>query len=197
LNAAAEAVFEHDVHGVVVGRQGNRGPLAAPQGAYRCAGDDRWVAVAVADDAQWEALRAHLGWAEDAALATVEGRRAAHDELDRRLGAWFATQVDPGGTAEALAAAGVPAEVVIPARDVDANPQLRHRGLFELEDHPVTGTTELPTLPFRFASVGAWMRFPSPTLGQHNDEVLGEIAADAELETLREAGAIGDRMAGA
>ncbi|MCU1487169.1 MAG: L-carnitine dehydratase/bile acid-inducible protein [Actinomycetia bacterium] len=193
LNAAAEAVFEHDVHGVVLGREGNRGPLAAPQGAYRCAGDDAWVALAVADDVQWEALRGHLGWEPDAGLATADGRRAAHDALDERLGAWFASQ-DAVAAAEALAAAGVPAEVVIAARDIDANPQLRHRRLFEVEDHPVTGRTDVPTMPFRFASVERWMRLPSPTLGQHNDEVLGEVADADELAALRRAGAIGERM---
>jgi crotonobetainyl-CoA:carnitine CoA-transferase CaiB-like acyl-CoA transferase len=93
-----------------------------------------------------------------------------------------------------IAAAGVPAEVVIAARDIVQNPQLRQRGLFEVEDHPITGRTELPTLPFRFRSVERWMRRPSPTLGQHNDEVLGEVAGAEELSALRSAGAIGDRV---
>ena len=52
-------------------------------------------------------------------------------------------------------------------------------------------------MPFRFASVERWMRLPSPTLGQHNDEVLGEIADAEELAALRAAGAIGERMGGA
>ena len=30
-------------------------------------------------------------------------------------------------------------------------------------------------LPFRFASVERWCRFPAPTVGQHNDEVLGGL----------------------
>ena len=196
LNAAVEAVFEHDLHGVVVGRAGNRSDVAAPQGVYRCAGDDSWVALAVADDEQWEALRAHLRWPSDPSLATAAGRRDAHDDLDARLAAWCATR-DAAEVADALVANGVPAEVVIAARDMVHNPQLRHRGLFEVEDHPLTGRTEMPTLPFRFASIDRWMRRPSPTLGQHNDEVLGEVAGADELAALREAGAIGDRVTGA
>ena len=97
LNAAVEAVFEHDLHGVVLGRAGNRSDVAAPQGVYRCAGDDSWVALAVADDEQWEALRAHLGWPSDPSLATAAGRRAAHDDLDARLAAWCASQGCGGG----------------------------------------------------------------------------------------------------
>jgi len=194
LNAAVEAVFEHDLHGVAPGRDGNRSRGGAPQGVYRCAGEDEWVALGVADDEQWESLRGVLGWEPEVALAGSTGRRTAHDALDARLGEWFAarTAAEAAGT---IVAAGVPAEVVIAARDVAHNPQLRHRGLFEVEEHPLTGRTELPTLPFRFDSIDRWMRRPSPTLGQHNDEVLGEVAGAAELAALRVAGAIGDRVA--
>ena len=55
--------------------------------------------------------------------------------------------------------AGIPSAVVIPPCDVAANPQLRSRGLFELEEHPVTGAHEIPTLPFRFSRVDRWLTF--------------------------------------
>jgi crotonobetainyl-CoA:carnitine CoA-transferase CaiB-like acyl-CoA transferase len=182
----------------VLGREGNRGAVAAPQGVYRCA-DEAWVALAVADDAQWSALRTALGapaWAVDAVLDDHAGRGAAHDVLDIELGRWFAGR-DAAGAVEALSGAGVPAEVVIPAREIAHNPQLRHRGLFEVEDHAVTGSNELPTMPFRFASVDRWLRRPSPTLGEHNDEVLGAIAGEDELARLRASGGIGERVRGA
>src|SRR6516164_3300648 len=103
------------------------------------------------------------------APATTEGRRAAHDRIDGELARWTAPQ-DVGTLAERLVAAGVPAAEVITPRDMVANPQLRHRRLFEVEDHPVTGRHELPTFPVRFAHVEHWHRRPSPTLGQHNAE---------------------------
>jgi crotonobetainyl-CoA:carnitine CoA-transferase CaiB-like acyl-CoA transferase len=91
----------------------------------------------------------------------------------------------------------VPAEVVIAARDVLLNSQLRDRGLFETEDHPVTGPHPVPTLPFRFAHVRGWLRAPSPTLGQHNDEVLGALGVDAdERAALRARHVIGERLVG-
>lgn len=196
LAVAAEAVFEHDLHGVTLGRDGNRSDVAAPQGAYRCRGDDAWVALAVAADEQWEALRSVLGRPDEPHLTTKAGRRAAHDELDERLAGWFAEQ-DADAAVELLVAAGVPAATVIPSREVVDNPQIQARGLFEVEHHPVTGDARLPTVPFRFSSVDAWLRRPSPTLGEHNDEVLGEVAGPDELEALREAGAIGERARGA
>jgi crotonobetainyl-CoA:carnitine CoA-transferase CaiB-like acyl-CoA transferase len=85
-------------------------------------------------------------------------------------------------------------EPVVAGRDQARNPQLRHRGLYEVEDHPVTGANEVPTMPFRFASVERWLRRPSPTLGQHNDEVLAEVASAEELADLRSRGLIGDDL---
>ena len=198
VNAAAEQVIEHDTTGVLLTRTGNRGPVAAPQGVYPCAGDDTWIAVAVATDEQWGALRAALGdpeWAAGADLASADGRRAAHDVIDDALAAWCGTR-QAEEAAELLAAAGVPAEVVIAARDMVDNPQLRHRRLFEVEDHPVTGRHPLPGQPFRFRHVDRWARTPSPTLGQHNDEVLGELLSADELARLRDAGVVGERPTG-
>jgi crotonobetainyl-CoA:carnitine CoA-transferase CaiB-like acyl-CoA transferase len=203
LNAAAEQVVEHGASGTVLTRQGNRGPLAAPQNVYACAGDEEWLALAVTDDEQWARLRKVLGdpaWARDHALATLDGRRAAHDRIDEELAAWCATR-DAAATADELSEAGIPAGYVIDARDVVKNPQLRHRGYAEVEEHPVTGAHPIPMVPFRFRTRRdtGWLRRPSPTLGQHNDEILGgELGlTDAELAGLRDAGQIGERPVGA
>jgi crotonobetainyl-CoA:carnitine CoA-transferase CaiB-like acyl-CoA transferase len=200
LNVAAEQVIDYCVSGEVLHRAGARGPTAAPQGVYQCTGDDRWVAIAIATDNQWDALRGALGdpeWARSESLATVDGRRAAHDAIDAQLAAYCATR-DADDVVELLWSAGVPVGDVVRPREILYNPQLRHRGLFETEDHPVTGKTELPMMPFRFDTVDAWMTRPSPTLGQHNDEVLAELGVDANTRAaLRAAGLIGDRPAGA
>ena len=199
LNVAAEAIVDYGAGAPAPGRLGNRGPDAAPQGVYPGSADDSWVALAVETDAQWDALVRVLGspaWATDAALRTADGRRAHHDLLDEHLGAW--TTGRPAEQAAAcLSAAGVPAEAVIAARDVLDNPQLRERGLFETEHHPVTGPHPVPTLPFRFAHVAGWLHAPSPTLGQHNDEVLGALGVDAdERAALRASHVIGERLVG-
>ncbi|HEY7106962.1 MAG TPA: CoA transferase [Acidimicrobiia bacterium] len=199
LNAAAEQVIEHCVSGTLLTRDGARGPVAAPQGVYRCIGDDRWVAIAVATDEQWSALRDALGdpeWARPARLDRAEGRRDAHDALDEALGAWCATR-SVEEVVDRLWPAGVPVGDVIRPREILHNEQLAHRGLFETEDHPVTGPIELPTLPFRVDGVDSWMARPSPTLGQHNDEVLAELGVDEGARAaLRSAGVIGDRPVG-
>ena len=200
LNAAAEQVVEYCSSGTLLGRDGNRGPSAAPQGVYPCRGDDEWIAVAVASDEHWRALRALLGspsWMCNDDLSVVAGRRIAHDAIDRELSLW--TQQHPANTmVQMFLDAGVPAAVVIPPRDIAANPQLRHRRLFEVEHHPVTGDHEVPTLPFRFSRVGHWLRSPAPTLGRDNDSVLAELGySRAETQRLHEAGFVGEVPKGA
>ena len=201
LNVAAEQVLEYSAHDRLLLRQGNRSPQAAPQGVYRAGGDERWLAVAVATDDQWRALAGMVGpaLARRPDLATAAGRQAGHDELDRILAGWCAGQ--PVETlVEALLAAGVPAAEVVAPRDIAANPQLRARRFYETFDHPVTGRHDLPGLPFRMVGRrGGWLRSPAPTLGQHNDEVIGGllgVAAD-ELDHMAADGLIGTRPAGA
>jgi crotonobetainyl-CoA:carnitine CoA-transferase CaiB-like acyl-CoA transferase len=199
LNVAAEAIVEFGAGGPVLGRQGNRGPDAVPQGVYPAAGEDSWVAIAVEEDTQWTALVRVMGspaCATEAELVTAEGRRSYHDRIDDHLSAWT-TRHSAEQAAATLSDAGIPAAVVIAARDAIHNPQLQARGLFELEDHPITGTHPVPTLPFRFSHVTRWMRSPSPTLGQHNDEVLGEIGVEADTRTsLRSRHVIGEQLVG-
>jgi crotonobetainyl-CoA:carnitine CoA-transferase CaiB-like acyl-CoA transferase len=77
------------------------------------------------------------------------------------------------------------------------NPQLRDRQFFEVVTHPVIGSIEVPSLPFRAATATReWNRTPSPTLGQHNDEVLGGLfgLSEEQLSSLRSAGVIGNRL---
>ena len=96
-----------------------------------------------------------------------------------------------------LVEAGVPAA---PARDPrlqHENPQHAHRGLFEMVDHPAVGTHPMPGMPYRFASVDRWITSPSPTLGQHNHEILAELGLSAdEIAALEADGVIGTRPRG-
>lgn len=202
LNIAAEQVLEWTAYGQLMQREGNRSPLAAPQGLYPCAGGssatDGWLALSIATDAQWRALRGALGdpeWASSAALDTRAGRQAAHDAIDEQLRAWTRQRERAALVAE-LRSLGIPAsEVADPCRLLQTNPQLQARRYFEALDHPVVGAMPLPSLPFRFASVDHWLRTPAPTLGQDNDRVLGGILglSTAELRSLADEGVIGDR----
>jgi crotonobetainyl-CoA:carnitine CoA-transferase CaiB-like acyl-CoA transferase len=176
--------------------------VAAPQGLYACRGDEQWLALAVATDAQWHSLRQLLGdpaWACDAAFDHGSGRRRAHDVIDEHLRAWAAEQ-DAGAVVERLCAAGVPSARVVDPIELLDNPQLRARGTLEAVDSPLLGRHETLSLPFRYASRHEpWTRHPAPTLGQHNREVLVDVLGldDAAVEQLVEDAVIGNEPVGA
>jgi crotonobetainyl-CoA:carnitine CoA-transferase CaiB-like acyl-CoA transferase len=200
LNAAAEQVIEYTAHGRILERQGNRGPDAAPQGLYRCLGPDSWLALAVANDAQWEALKGVLGnppWVNKPEFSTPAGRRLGHDAIDGELQV-FASSCEVSDIVERLVQAGVPAGQVHDPRRMDSHPQLRARGYFEPLDHPVVGPHAVPSLPFRFASLDRWFRTSAPTFGQHNHAILGDILGldAASIEQLEAEGVIATRPSG-
>jgi crotonobetainyl-CoA:carnitine CoA-transferase CaiB-like acyl-CoA transferase len=205
LNIAAEQVIEHSAHGALLTRTGNRGPCAAPQNLYLTAQppdgrDDSWVAVAVAEDEQWEALRDALGdpgWAVDPTLGTAAGRVAAHDMIDAHLGDWCRER-QADDIVATLWAAGVPVGKVVPPHEQPALDQLAHRMFFEEVDHPVIGRSRYSTLPFR-SSHGP-ERFHTrhaPLLGEHNTELLAGLGLTAgEIEALESGGIIGRSIPG-
>ncbi len=205
LNVAAEQLVEFSAHGRLMEREGNRSPLAAPQGLYPCAGSqpgqERWLALSIANDAHWSSLRQVLGapdWAAASRYETHAGRREGHDEIDRELRRELA-EWDRTELVERLLAAGIPAAPVADPRILSrTNEQLRARGFFESPTHPVVGTLPIPGQPFRYERVGSWVRSPAPTLGQHNREILGELLglSDAELEALAEEKVIGTQPEG-
>lgn len=178
LNVTAAQTIEYQVFGSVLGRCGNRGHPSATQDLYRCAGDDMWIAVSAHTDAQRKSLSELTGGAG--------------------LADWFAGQ-DLDGVLGVLASAGIPAAAVVSPSLVTENPQLGHRGFFELLHHPRTGVGMYPTPPFApLAGADRWLHRPPPTLGEHNREVLTELCGltDADLERLTAEGVIGTRPKG-
>lgn len=176
-------------------RSANRSKDAAPQGTYPCAGDDQWCAIAVETEAQWESLVRVLGdpeWAQDETLATVEGRLAAHDDIDERLASWTRERSAPE-VMETLLAAGVPAGRVQRSRDLLEDPQLQHRRFHREHEHGEMGRVPYSGHAYGIAGYDHGPRFAAPCLGEHSFEVLTETLAftDEEAAELIAAGAVG------
>jgi crotonobetainyl-CoA:carnitine CoA-transferase CaiB-like acyl-CoA transferase len=202
-NLSAELIVEWSGNERALPRDGNRDPNVAPQGAYPCLPGDfgpEWVALTVAGDDGWNELTSVLGrddWAADARLATLDGRRNRHDELDAGIAEWTATRAATD-VIDALRASGVAVGRLLQVPRMFDDPQLVERGYYVELDHERTGTRRYPGWPMRFSSGWRQHRRGAPTLGQHNDEILGdELGLNTpELDRLRDAGVIGDRMTG-
>ena len=202
LAIAAEQVVEHSAHGALLQRDGNRSPVAAPQNLYPTAdldedgSRDAWVAISVATDDQWLALRDALGrpeWARDESLLGAAGRRAQHDALDAHLSTWCAGRT-AAEVVDVLWGAGVPVARVLQPHEQPTLPPLQHRGFFESVDHPVAGAARHSTLPFRSSrDPERFHRSAAPLLGEHTEAILGELGVSPDdLAGLRETGVIGD-----
>ena len=179
------AVLDYTVNGRSWRREGmppgNRAwePAIAPHNTYRCRGEDRWIAVAVTHDGEWEALVRALdepGWARDPRFATNEGRLAHQDELDSHIAAWAAEQ-DDYAAMELLQAAGVRAGVCQKASDrFERDPQLAARDWWHRLAHPELGDCDYDGIVPKLSRTPGQLRSASPMLGADTWEVLAEVA---------------------
>ena len=196
------AILEYMVDGGEVEPVGNGSTEAAPHGVYRCRGDDRWCALAVFTDEEWQGFKRALGnppWAENRKFATLTGRLKHSEELNRLVEGWTKKR-----TAEEVMALlqgqGVAAGVVQDASDLANDPQLRERGFFIELDHPELGKTISDAVPIRLSDTPAIRlsdtpaRYTraAPVLGQDNDYVYGKLLGLSrdELTELKKQGII-------
>ena len=191
---AVEALMDLRLNARVAGPLANRSQRLAPQGAYRSAGDDCWLALSVESDRQWGALCAVLGRPELAArFPSAAARREAHDEIDRAIESW-SMDLDHNESARRLQAAGVPAGPVLANWEIVSDPHLHERGYWVDTVHPEVGYQRYEGLPWRLSRTPpARPARAAPRFGEHNAEVLAELGVGAgELSALRASGAVLD-----
>ena len=190
------ALFEYQMNQRLPDRAGNRSPWAAPQGCYRCAGDDRWVAISCVNDAEFERLAGAMGhaeWVTDERYATVLARHEHHDELDAAISEWT-SQRDHYDVMHTLQAAGVKAAAVLDGKEALLDPQFAARKQFDVIEQPLLGKRPLHKhVAARFRRFETAPRRPAPLFGEHNDEVLREVGySDEEIASLKESGVVAD-----
>lgn len=171
----------------------------APHNVYPCAGNDRWIAIAVSSDAEWRALQQVMSdpaWARDARFNAAPSRWQHRHDLDQHLAQWTATQEDTA-LAKVLQRYGICAGAVLTAADLVNDRHLRERGFlqdFRNERVPSVGARTYAGRPFRVPGVPMKIRHAA-TLGEHNPAVLQEVAglSQKEIAALAEAGVISDK----
>jgi crotonobetainyl-CoA:carnitine CoA-transferase CaiB-like acyl-CoA transferase len=163
-------------------RLGNRSEQAAPQGCYRCAGQDEWCAISVQTDQHWQALANIIG-IHNVRYENVVDRLKHHDELDRIIEGW--TMDRPDTTVESiLRGVGVPAERMRRARDTLADEQTGR--FYRPVEDPPGHQTLMAALPLGFSRSVLPALSQSPKVGEHTTDVLEEwlgLSAE-EIEAL-------------
>ena len=156
---------------------GNGDAYHFPHGCYRCAGEDRWVALSAPDQRAWQGLATVIGrveWVDDATLTESAGRRARAAEIDPVIAGW-ARERECEAAMLALQAAQVPATIAHDARTLLADPHLLARGFFQMLEHPEAGKQSIYGPIWRFDGHEGRLGRPAPVLGADSDYVLREI----------------------
>jgi crotonobetainyl-CoA:carnitine CoA-transferase CaiB-like acyl-CoA transferase len=177
----APAYMDYLLNGRIAGPMGNRHPLgvATPHGVFPCAGEDRWISIAVFTDEEWQALADAMGhpdWARE--FADTARRRRDIDVLHEKLSHWT-LGFDDYELAKRLQQHGVAAAPVLNVADLLNDPHYKARGTFIEVTHP---------LGFKETIYGAYVKTsgaqprvtPGPVMGRDNEHVFMELMGLSE-----------------
>jgi crotonobetainyl-CoA:carnitine CoA-transferase CaiB-like acyl-CoA transferase len=186
------ALVRQQITGKPLLRVGNRVADAAPHGVFPCQGDDRWLAIAVCNDAEWRALCECMSQpklADDPRFATHPLRKTNEDALEITIAAWTITQ-DVFAAMHSLQSAGVAAGVAQNANDLlERDPQLKAREFLVDIEHPVLGVFGHQSPPYKLSRTPAKVK-RAPNLGEHSREVCVNTlgVSPEEFERMHAAG---------
>jgi crotonobetainyl-CoA:carnitine CoA-transferase CaiB-like acyl-CoA transferase len=176
-------------------RIGNRSRHAAPHGCYPCRGEDRWCAISVATESEWERFCGVLGrreWLVDPRFASLAARLDHVEELDAEIAARTLDRADYE-LMNALQEVGVAAGVVQNVEDLARHDEhLASRGFFESVEHAAKGTVTATGIPLGLTGTPGRSGLAGAAPGQDNDFVFGTLLglSEQEIEEAVEQGAI-------
>ena len=178
MQMVGPAFMDYAMNGRVAGPIGNKHPraIAAPHGVFPCAGDDRWISIAVEEESEWQALVAAMGsphWAESPEFISLQGRLDHIEMLHEQMALYTQDRDDRELTAK-LQAVGVAAAPVLNVGDLLHDPHFKARNTFIEVDHP---------LGFRETIYGSYVKLshspvtvkPGPVIGQDNEYVFRKV----------------------
>jgi crotonobetainyl-CoA:carnitine CoA-transferase CaiB-like acyl-CoA transferase len=183
--AVGDVMMERLANGAEPPRRGNRSTRYAPHGCYRCAGDDRWCAIAVRDEAEWGRFcdaAGEPGWRGDPRFADRAARLANAGALDALIERWTSTREDRA-VMTLLQEAGVAAGVVQHVGDLAREDrQLAARRFFEDVEHLQKGTVTTTGVPLGLTGSPVRTGRSGAGVGEDNGWVFGTLLGMSEEE---------------
>jgi benzylsuccinate CoA-transferase BbsF subunit len=190
ISQMSEWFMDYFMNGRDRRQRGNRDDVMAPHNTYKCKGDDNWIAIAVSNDTEWNALCRLMGdpaWANEAKFADQFARSRNCDEIDKHLREWTCNQ-DHLALAASLQEAGVPSGPVLDSVEIFEDRHLWEWGYWWKMNHHEVGERIMPGIPVKLSNVQELNYSYPPDVGQHNHEVFGGLLglSDAEIKMLME-----------
>lgn len=171
------------------GRVGNRDAVKTPHGIYRCIGDDRWVAISIGSQAEWQRFCSAVGhqeWTTDSRFLDEVNWHRYTAVLDSLIEGWSMTQ-DAQAATKRLQDVGVAAGPVLGVGELLDDEQLKARGFVVEVDHPEAGPRKTVGLPWKIGAVPEPDYRRSPLIGESNAYVFKELLGltDVEIDDLK------------
>ena len=182
----------YELTGELPERLGSRSNLTAPRNSYRCR-DGQFVALSASMQSMYERLMRTIGrpeLIEDNRFLTNSDRVRNNDQLDRIV-AQFIESHDQYDVLNIFRDAGVTVGPVHDTLGMLSDPLVKeNKVMVRLPDEDIDSVV-MHNVAARLSETPGLIRSPAPTLGEHNNEILGEIGIDeTELSTLGEQGVI-------
>jgi crotonobetainyl-CoA:carnitine CoA-transferase CaiB-like acyl-CoA transferase len=168
----------HLVSGAAQHRMGNQHPNIVPYQVF--ATKDGHLIVAAGNDAQFARFCGILGRPELAETTDYQTNQMRLKNRDRlipllcaEVGKW-----ERDALVAALDAANVPGGAIHDVEDVFASDQVAARDMKITMAHPAAGKKGVDLIgnPVKFSKTEVSYRRPPPLCGEHNDEILAELA---------------------
>jgi crotonobetainyl-CoA:carnitine CoA-transferase CaiB-like acyl-CoA transferase len=191
---AAPGILHQSVYGQKPQRFGNKHADHVPYGVFPCSGEDRWLLLEVQNNVDWQRFCDRYPQFLSFKQLSVVERREQNDKIETALVEWTQDQ-DAAFLMRELQRMGITAAVLNDGADLLKDPHLLARGYQQFIERDFVGRQPHPSPPWRLGVQPLTVTAPAPTLGQHNQLVLGETLGlnQAELELLAEAGVIGSK----
>lgn len=180
---------ERHVLGIERQQLGNTGFYAAPADCFHT--QDGWIVVSVVGNemfSRWARAIGREDFITDPRLQTDQLRADHHEVITEAMNSWLASRTTAQAIAE-LEAARVPAGPVLNLSHVLDDPQVKAREMLQYVDHPgAAKSVPLANTAVRFSGIAGGVRHRAATLGEHTDEILGELGySGEEIKELRKA----------
>ena len=129
--------------------------------------------------------------AEDERYATHSARGAHQAELDELIAAWTCTLSGPE-LEQLMADSGIPSGKIYRAPEMLEDEHFRAREAIVKTLHPVFGEMRMQNVAPKLSATPGAVRTTGPELGQHNEEIYGEILgmSTGHMAELRDRGII-------
>lgn len=183
----------YDRLGIVRSREGNRLSTSAPLDNYATA-DGTYVCIVAGSDANFHRLCRAMqrpDLASDPRFERLADRAARSDEINGIVADWASGL--PAAEIEARCVEhDVPVATAYTAADIAADEHMQERGdLITVLDSVIGPVRQQAPFP-RFVGEVQPVPTSAPRLGEHNDEIWGDLVglSSAELEHLRDRGVI-------